>query len=128
MSLQDQLTTLERQQLACELSGVTPEYLLKVRATADSLVVIIHTGEKFIYDLEAIAAALQRLGVSRPLWGAQLDASTPPSPSVGAAPRGRPGGEGQPPAATTASASETSPPAATVPAGSKRPAKPGKAK
>ncbi len=53
------LTTHQR--LACELTGAPPRDLLKVRATADSLVVIIHTGQKFIYDLAAIQAALERL-------------------------------------------------------------------
>jgi hypothetical protein len=53
--------TTSQQRLACELSGLPPADLLKVRATNDSLVVIIHTGQKFIYDLAAIQAAVERL-------------------------------------------------------------------
>ena len=49
------------QRVACELTGLPPKDLLKVRATNDSLVVIIHTGQKFIYDLAAIQAAVERL-------------------------------------------------------------------
>jgi hypothetical protein len=55
------LTTSEERHLAAELTGCPPGDLLKVRATADSLVVVIHTGQKFIYDLAAIQAALERL-------------------------------------------------------------------
>lgn len=105
MSLQDQLTTLERQRLACELSGVLPEYLLKVRATADSLVVIIHTGEKFVYNLTAIQAAVERLaaGLGRftdEIFRAPLDdAVQPPPEAAPPAPKskGRPGGKSKVP-------------------------------
>lgn len=49
------------ERLAAELTGLPPHDLLKIRATDDSLVVIIHTGQKFIYDLSTIQAALERL-------------------------------------------------------------------
>ena len=55
------------QRVACELTGLPPKDLLKVRATNDSLVVIIHTGQKFIYGVEAIQSAAERLaaGIGR---------------------------------------------------------------
>ncbi len=53
--------TASHQRLACELTGLPPKDLLKVRATNDSLVVVIHTGQKFIYDLSTIQGALERL-------------------------------------------------------------------
>ena len=55
------LSIEEQHLLAEELSGCPAPQLLKVRATADSLVVVIHTGQKFIYDLAAIQAAIERL-------------------------------------------------------------------
>lgn len=55
------LTTDTERHLAAELTGCPTDQLLKVRATADSLVVVIHTGQKFIYDLAAIQAAIERL-------------------------------------------------------------------
>jgi hypothetical protein len=55
------------QRVACELTGLPPKDLLKVRATNDSLVVIIHTGQKFIYGVDAIQSAADRLaaGIGR---------------------------------------------------------------
>ena len=49
------------QRVACELTGLPPQDLLKVRATHDSLVVILHTGQKFIFDVMAMQTALERL-------------------------------------------------------------------
>jgi hypothetical protein len=67
------LTIDEERQLACALAGVRPEQLLKVRATADSLVVIIHTGQKFIYGLAAIGAALEKLALEAGRLAADLN-------------------------------------------------------
>ena len=55
------------QRVACELTGLPPKDLLNVRATNDSLVVIIHTGQKFIYGVDAIQSAAERLaaGIGR---------------------------------------------------------------
>ena len=59
--------TTAYQRVACELTGLPPKDLLKVRATNDSLVVIIHTGQKFIYGVDAIQSAAERLaaGIGR---------------------------------------------------------------
>lgn len=55
------LTAEEERALGAELSGCPPAELLKVRATPDGLVVVIHTGQKFSYDLPAVEAAIERL-------------------------------------------------------------------
>lgn len=62
---QQPLTGDELLQLAETLTGLQAKDLIKVRATQDSLVVIIHTGQKFVYLLEQIEAALAAL-TSRP--------------------------------------------------------------
>jgi hypothetical protein len=55
------LTAEEERALGAELSGCPPAELLKVRAAPDGLVVVIHTGQKFTYDLAAVEAAIERL-------------------------------------------------------------------
>lgn len=77
------LTTDSERHLAAELTGCPTDQLLKVRATADSLVVVIHTGQKFIYDLAAIQAAIERLAegagrFARDAFLAELDQDLPP--------------------------------------------------
>ena len=73
------LTSEEQKHLAAELTGCPAGELLKVRATADGLVVVIHTGQKFIYDLAAVQAAVERLAagagrLAREVFLAELDA------------------------------------------------------
>lgn len=96
------LTADEQRLLAEELSGCPRHQLLKVRATADSLVVVIHTGQKFIYDLAAVQAAIERLAAgagrfAREVFLAELEAEAQAllaareaEPAASVAPRARP--------------------------------------
>ncbi len=88
--------TTNYQRLACELTGLPPQDLLKVRATNDSLVVIIHTGQKFIFDVHAMQAAVERLaaGVGRfteDFFGGAADPEPVPAPDPVATPVTAPG-------------------------------------
>ena len=94
------LTIDEERQLACALACVRPEQLLKVRATRDSLVVIIHTGQKFIYGLAAIGAALERIAydagrLAADLSGNSVEAAAAGQPQPSARGKGRGAGQGK---------------------------------
>jgi hypothetical protein len=106
LTIEQTFTADEQRHLAAELTGCSAEQLIKVRATPDSLVVVIHTGQKFSYDPAAIQGAIERLAAgagrfARETFLAELDqdaqailAAPVPAPTRRAS-RGRRAGGGQ---------------------------------